>query len=351
MLVSPIKIFQQNKSADKSQKHQCCRLLSFKSTSAGAPLKNLKNITDPYFGELLIPIVEFLKFEKVLDTKNTVKQTVPALNKFRINMQVVEKAIFDAFQKAAPDANRLQFNDLLKMWYDKALIRLKLEEFSVLDEIDKLSMSLDPETTFQVRKQVTHCRQLLDNPNDTFKRKTVIDSIEQINPKSGEEEVLEVLKKRANYLPTSNTSINAFIVKYASRSHNEIAKRLIRASVQSIEHIKPDSLGGENLLDNFMLASASANSLRGNMPLPDFIEMFPNIVQNCQKYIEDIIRVIHKGGLKGHQAYPYKVAKTLETESEGLIKLNLSSFGYTEEEALILERKPKYKTREKIFIC
>ena len=315
---------------------------TFKSTSAGAPLRGLKNITDPYFGEKMITASDFEKTAKILLTKNTVKQAISVLNKFRTNMQVVEKNIFDAFRFAAPHMPKVQFNDLLKMWYDKALVSLKIEELRVLNEIDDLSVELEPETTFKVMKKTTHCREVIfkDDPADRFKRKTVIDSIDEINPQNdGEEKALSILKKRANYLPTSNTSINAFIVKYASRRHDEIAERLIRASTQSIEHVHPDSLGGENSLDNFILASSAANSLRGNMPLTDFIEMFPQVPSNTQKYIDDIIDVINSGGLKKHQSYPYQIAPTLKRESEGLINLDLSRMKYTEEEAKLMESR------------
>ena len=327
---------------------------SFKSTSAGNPLKNLKNITDPYFGGKMITINDFMKTEKILDTKHTITQTIKPLKKFRQNMQVVEKAVYDMFSEFAKDFPRKDFSDVIKLWYQKALVRLKLEEFSVLDAIDKASMNLEPETTLAVRKETTHCRQVIldDNPLNTFKRKTVIDSIDRIEPISGEEKSLEDLKKLVNYLPSSNTSINAFIVKYSNRRHDEIAKRLIRASVQSIEHILPDSLGGANSLDNFMLASSSANSLRGNMPIPQFIEMYPEIPKNCQLYIDDIISAIHEGNLKGHQKYPYDVKKTLLRESKGLIDLDLSKFKYTEDEAdnqewLWKNRKSLHKLFEK----
>ena len=48
------------------------------------------------------------------------------------------------------------------------------------------------------------------------------------------------------------TSENAFIVKYADRTQQEIAKRLIRTSLATIEHIKPNSEEGENNIANFL---------------------------------------------------------------------------------------------------
>ena len=148
------------------------------------------------------------------------------------------------------------------------------------------------------------------------------------------QDVFEQLKERAIYLPTSVTSENAFIVKYAGRTQQEIAKRLIRTSIGTIEHIKPDSLGGANSIDNFMLVSGNANSTRANMPLAKFIERFPNIPKNCQKYINQIIKIIHNGGFKGYETYPYQIKRTLNAESEGGIVLDLSKYKYTEDGAL-----------------
>ena len=314
---------------------------SFKSTSAGNVLKRLRNITDPYFGVKMISAPEFTKIEQALNSKTTVKQALAYLKKYRPNMQVVEKSIYDKFTSMSKGRQRVTFPDLLKELYPEALLKLKLEEFKVLDDIERLSTMLSPKTMLEVRAKTTHCGQVIleNNPQRPFKRKTVIASLDEIVPQPGEEKILALLKERANFLPTSNTSENAFIVKYANRSHDEIAERLVRASVQSIEHIHPDSLGGENALDNFMLASSAANSLRGNMPLKSFVKRFPYIKQNCQRYIDDIIEVIHKGGLKGNETYPYKIAKTLEKESKGMIKLNLSKYKYSRKQAQEMEEK------------
>ena len=162
------------------------------------------------------------------------------------------------------------------------------------------------------------------NMKDTFKRKTFLNSLNEITPLPGEAAVFEQMKDMALYLPTSGSSENAFIVKYANRSHAETAKRLLRASVATIEHIKPESLGGSNSLDNFVLASASANSYRSNMPLNKYINRFPDIPANCQKYINKLLKLMNAGALKGFETYPYKIKKCLFNESKGLIKIKIT---------------------------
>ena len=310
--------------------------VSFKAnTSAGGPLKRLRNIICPYFGVEMISGSELKKIEDKLDQCKNVRDVVNSLKKYKKNMLKTERKMFSRFANMAQVHPDMKLQDCLKMWYGEAITKLKLEEFNVLDDVDKISLGLSPENALNVHAKTTRCREVIlaDNKEDTFKRKTLLDSLEEILPKSGEKRVYEKLKDRAIYLPTSGTSENAFVVKYANREQPEIAKRLIRTSVATIEHIKPDSKEGENSIANFMLTSAGANNMRSNMPLPKFIEMFPFIPENCQKYINQIIDIIHKGWLKGNETYPYKVKKTLEKESRGAINLDLSNYKYTKKEA------------------
>lgn len=332
--------------------------ISFHSTSAGNPLRRLKGIICPYFGIEMLNGVEIAKIDKELAKCNTVKKSVHFLKRYTKNMQSIELQIFNIFNELAASSPRMNFSDLLKQLYDEALIKLKLEEFTVLDEIDRQSMKLSPQTAFAVRGKVTDCRKIiLDNDTEKpFKRKNILASIDSIIPQEGEEEILNELKAMAYHLPMSSTSVNAFIVKYADRPHLEIARRLVLPSFATIEHIKPESKGGENSINNFLLVSSAANSLRQNMPLSVFVRRNPQVIENCQKYIEQIITLINKGKLKGIETYPYEVQKTLLKESEGLIDLDLSSYKYTEGKACsaeILSRTPhkkgfnndKYKSR------
>ena len=359
MLVQSIDRFRviQNNTENQQQTNQKNNVVPFCSTtSAGQPLRKLKGAPCPYFGITMISSSEINKIIQDLVSCTTVKKAVKYLKKYEPNMQKIEKAIFERFSSAAKDSPRMQFPALLKKWYNEALIKLKLEEFAVIDDIDKISLSLSPESTLNVRKETTNCRQVIlaDDPFNRFKRKTVLDSLGKLEIKPGEERIFETLMDSANYLPTSATSENAFIVKYAERSHNEIAKRLVLASVATIEHVLPDSKGGENSMDNFLLTSANANNLRQNMPLKKFIKMFPQIPENCQKYIDYIIDRIHLGGLKGNQTYPYDIKKTLLRQSNGKIKLDLSRYKFSKAEAKQLEKeslqggyKHKKKTRKR----
>ncbi len=306
----------------------------FKSaTSNSAPLKTLRGLIDPYSGITMLAKDELNSAEKILSKCPDAKSAVKALSRYADNNNLlpIERKMFNIFKNYAKKNPNGTFVDCLNKLRPEARKKLMLEEFDVLDSVDNLSRNMSTDLALAVRHKTTRCRDIIlnDNPDNPFKRKTLLNSLEEIKYKPAEKDAVETMKRQIEYLPTSGTSVNAFIVKYTNpndrRSHSEIAKRLLRPSLQSAEHIHPDSLGGENSLGNFMLTSAGRNSERGNMPLPEFIKKYPDIPKYTQKQAEQIIENIHKGKLKGHEDYPIKWKESLFNESEGQIDLDLTS--------------------------
>ena len=305
------------------------------TTSAGKPLRKLKDITCPYRGIKIIPSDMIKGFEKNLAKCKNASDAIKLLSAYQKNMLPVEKAIFSIFKDFAllnPEDN---LQNCLEMIKRNCLMKLKLEEFEVLDDVDRLTKKLSPQTALKIRAKTTKCRQIIlsNKSTDSFKRKTFLASLEEIIPKENEREIFNDIKNKALFLPTSESSRNAFVVKYSKRSQTEIVRRLFIASTGSIEHVTPASRGGINTIGNFLLTSASGNRYRENMPLVEYIKRYPKIPQYMQKYMNDIIREIHAGNMEGNETYPYKIKKKLMEESEGRIMISLSAYKYTEEEA------------------
>ena len=314
-------------------------------TSAGKPLRHLKGITCPYRGIKIIPSDTIKTFEKGLAKCKTAKDAVELLTPYQENMLPVEKAIFCIFKDFVllnPDDDLQNCLQMIKM---NCLTKLKLEEMEVLDNVDMLTKKLSPQTALKIRAKTTKCRQIIlsSSIHDTFKRKTFLNSLEEIIPNENEREIFNNIKNKALFLPTSESSRNAFIVKYSKRTQTEIARRLFIASTGSIEHVTPSSRGGVNTMGNFLLTTASGNRYRENMRLVDYIKRHPKITQYMQMYIDDIIREIHNGNLQGNETYPYKIKKKLYEESEGRIMISLSNYKYSEEEAA--KAVEKYENR------
>lgn len=309
------------------------------ATSQSAPLKKLRNMIDPYSGITMLSSNELSIAEKTLDKCKDAQSAVKVLSRYTKNMLPVEKEMFDIFKKYSKQVPNGSFVDCLNNLRPEAHKKLMLEEFDILDKVDDMSRNASPDLALAVRHKTTKCRDVIltDNPMKPFKRKTLITSLDEITPTPKEKKLFEKLKEQVEYLPTSGTSKNAFIVKYTDtvkpRTHEEIAKRLLRPALQSAEHIHPDSLGGANALGNFILTSAGRNSERGNMSLTKFIQKYPDIPTYMQTHAEQIIDNIHNGKLEGYEDYPYKLKKSLFKESDGIINIDLSSYKYSEEEA------------------
>lgn len=314
-------------------------------TSAGKPLRKLKNITCPYRGIKIIPSDSIKGFEKGLAKCKTAEETISLLYNYQDNMLPVEKAIFAIFTDFVMLNPYDNLQNCLQMIKTNCLTKLKLEELEVLDDVDYLTRKLSPLTALKIRTKTTKCRQIIltNSKHDTFKRKIFLSSLEEIIPNENEKEIFKNIKNKALFLPTSESSRNAFVVKYSKRQQTEIIRRLFIASTASIEHIVPASLGGLNTIGNFLLTTASGNRYRENMPLVEYIKRYPKIPKYMQIYIDDIIREIHARNLLGNETYPYKIKQKLFEESEGRIILSLAKYDYSEEEAA--EAVKKYENR------
>lgn len=320
------------------------------STSAGKPLKSLKNITCPYTGIKMIQSSKIGAFELRLAKCKTPVDYVKLLGGYADFLQPVEKKMYKIFSEYAAKNPEGSLQKCLIGMYNASLTKLKLEEFKVLDKVDRMSNSLTPETALELRKKTTRCREVIiaNDSEDTFKRKTFLNSLDEINYKPEEKKLFERIRDQALYLPTSASSPNAFVVKYVNRPQHEIVRRIFLASTTTIEHVTPASKYGQNDIGNFMLTSANGNRYRENMPLTKYIDRFPFIPAFCQKYINEIIQAIHKGALKGNESYPYKIKKKLADESEGRISLNLSKYKYSEQKAEEIENAPRRKKKKKL---
>jgi hypothetical protein len=197
-------------------------------TSAGKPLRKLSNITCPYRGIKIIPSNKIKGFEKVLQRCKTASEYVSLLSEYQDNFLDVERSIYAIFK----DFSLLNPNDnlqnCLNMIRANCLIKLKLEEFEVLDKVDMLTRKLSPQTALKLRSKTTKCRQIIlsNSKQDTFKRKTFLCSLEEIIPKENEREIFNDIKNKALFLPTSESSRNAFVVKYSKRTAIEITRYL-----------------------------------------------------------------------------------------------------------------------------
>ncbi len=315
-------------------------------TGRGNALKRLRNITCPYTGIRMISGSAMNRIVEKLNTCRNLREKLNILSRYAGYMQPVEHRIYDHIVFFTDSNPNTGIADMLASRFSEHLAKLRLEEFKVMDRVDTESALLSPLTQMELRRVTTESRRRILNNSDGdlfFKRKGFLSALEEIKPSNPyEERVLGGIRNLALFLPTSGSSENAFIVKYSRRDEEDVLKRLLIGSVATIEHVKPHSIGGKDVISNFLLVSNNGNKYRENLPLSAYIDRHPGIPEFCQFHIEEIITAIHNGALKGNESYPYKIRKTLFDESEGRILLDISSYRISEEKAAELENQRKH---------
>ena len=131
-------------------------------TSAGRALRKLKDITCPYRGIKIISTDTIKGFEKNLARCKTAFEAVALLAPYQKNMLPVEKSIYAIFKDFAllnPDDDLQNCLQMIKM---NCLMRLKLEEMEVLDDVDSLTRKLSPQTAIKIRENLEENKNLVE---------------------------------------------------------------------------------------------------------------------------------------------------------------------------------------------
>src|SRR5574344_332098 len=247
------------------------------ATSHGKFLRDLvrtghSDITDPYSGAKIISDQDFNNYKSTVCQNNDAREKVKDLAQYDKYLRPVEKGIYHMFiddihkMDLNGEHSKVSFQNILQRERPQALDRLEKKENKILDAIAEETKIMKPENAEMVLDKVNGAKYILENAGDQcFKRKDFIDSLVSMREAQKDNPNFKNIVKIANKLPTSNNSVDAFVVKYSNRSESEISERLLSSSLGTIEHVHPDSLGGKNAASNFILASSGSNTERGNM--------------------------------------------------------------------------------------
>ena len=151
-----------------------------------------------------------------------------------------------------------------------------------------------------------------------FSNKALIYDLKKVLEGMPDTDLRDKMIAMASSLPNSSKSSSAFILKCRDLEPNVIGDRLFSPSLVSVEHLKPASEGGSDLMSNCALAKKSVNSLRQSEPL--WITLTKYKQKNVQKYVNHLARLVNK------KIIPYEdaLAQVQTIEREGRIVLNKS---------------------------
>lgn len=319
---------------------------SVDDTKEGRAIRELGGVPCPYTG---VPIINGKEVSHLNRNtlSGTAQESVALLKPFEDRMQPVERQVFgiiETLSKKNPKKNLRQVLDIVR---PEHLENIKNIETDVLNKMSEIKIN-DKKDSDKVFNLLYESKTIIDkqDANYIFRRRRFMEKLEGITAGMKEKDKAQQLSDLAEELPRAHDTVSSFIVKFTQKDPNtkkekeswQIGQALVASSVGSIEHIrcrhpKDGSEPGANNISNYIYASKAANSLRGNMPLPQWIKKHPEVKDYMQQYMDGVIEKINnKQAMKNFKAYPVIVAMTLEKESEGLIKLDTSKLKVSKQE-------------------
>lgn len=293
-------------------------------------LNQSKNFKCAYSGMPMISPFEARTIYQKLAKRPNAQSAINFLQQYGKYMHDIESKVFGLFDDSA-HKNKRNFQDILIEEAPAALIRLKEKQKLILTSTDSIIDKLSNPIAAQIR--TIRDEALLKMEDDTFGRKAPLEAIKKIQATGSELEKVIQIYRTWYKLPSSGRDIDAFIVKYSKKSHEDIAKRLISSAIATVEHIKPASCGGEDNLNNFILVSAQFNNERNTMPLWEYIMLNPqiDIRKNLQAYMDTAINLVHdkNSNFYNKSWYPESIRNSIRKQTAGSVNLNTEALNLT----------------------
>lgn len=384
------------------------------NVSNGAFLRNLSGIHDPYSGVVMLNNKEMHEINQNLMKMTNANDSIKYLNQYKESMLPVEKQMFKIFQEELQFNRHLTLQNIIHKHNHNAMTNLIKTQRNIFSEIYNYANDLPEKEQNEVYNLLSKSSMQILLPHEDknhFKKSRFINELVEISqienikkihdkiiqlPKEQRTEALNRLYDAERYmnnyqynvniegktplsrlqelqkefipetlneinplepiidialtLPTSKNDINSYIVEMSDKDNYAIAKRLISESLGTIEHIIPNSKGGENEAYNFILVTKSRNEERGNMAIQSFIKRYPDIPQHCQKYINDIMKSAQDGKMRGFEWYPYIISNSFTNKMN--INVDIKSYRVSPQKAFKIfpsRLKEKYPQYNKYF--
>lgn len=292
-------------------------------------LKNIDGLHDPYSDVIMISQRKYNNLVGKIHKRGNAESMNNLMEDYKKHMFPSELEVFYLLKyettkaKKKGNISNLTYSDILKSYLPLAKARLVNNQLDVTDSIRDYSIhNLNKKQQKDVETYLTVIEK--DIYADRFRIKYSIDLLRRLYDDIPDKSKVDKIIRLSHNFPNTATSSDAFIVKYADKKQDEIAEFLVSPAKISIEHIKPQSTNGEDKGDNYLAASTRMNNYRSSTPLDEVIERYPKIPHQTQRYIDDLITRINRGGLTDIAYTLPGVKESLEAESKGLIKIDLS---------------------------
>lgn len=211
--------------------------------------------------------------------------TIPAI--YKETEPITDKVVIRILRTITPNA-RINKNTKIKNKYSAKRLNLMIidkikSEAQTLKRKDIYNLCLDAEKMLKEEPIIGK----FTNKSFMHDLRLAMEGVDEKN------KTKRNIFQLANSLPTSSDSVYAFITKHEQSAPEKIAYDLFTPSELTLEHQKPSSLDGPDILANWAWACKRCNNTRSNKDMRIFYKQFnPN---NAQQYYDEIIEDANKG--------------------------------------------------------
>ncbi len=249
-------------------------------------------------------------------------------------MNPIGQVMFCQLKSLSKRHPKKNIQELLQTQFKNSEINLIVEQREILDSLNFLSWQLPNKKGIELRKIIGQTFETIfkrePNPKKRFKRKKIIATFDDFANTLNDTNLKRKIGNTIRNLPTSDNSINAFVVKYAPRTPEEIAMKLHRDDFATLEHIIPESKGGRLVI----WECSADNAARGDSGINEQLKKHPEMKENLQKHFDKLISIYHHEfafePLKKQRllkSYIFSLQNEYAIASKGALKPNIDALG------------------------
>lgn len=310
--------------------------IAFKSNAStkNFEIKNIKNMHCPVCGKLMLSEQQIRDFVKDVAPKKGDK-LVEALEKYedegvftgvesKDNKSIYrpqKQEIVNIIKKLAKENPNKSLEELVQQEAGnrlQGLIYLQLAVVRELEEYIEANVASRKEKNNLNNIIKEHKKRITGESKDDFQRKPFILALsdEIVSDKNVQQKIIDIALK----LPSSDTEIGSFFVKYGRRSSKEIASKLVAQSIATAEHMVPRSKQGANQIKNYLCDCAECNAKRGNISFFEWQKTIPDFKEKLIRHFKEIIKAQNEDLLGvEYETYVDDLAETIKNLSQGEI--------------------------------
>lgn len=317
-----------------------------------------ERVHDAYSDIVLIPLEEIdnLKAMGVLNQKSEI--AMKHLKKYRNQLFSIEKEVYSILETLSKKHPDLTLQELLRLKYAKSEKSLITQQSKILNKMNMVINKLPESEYNDVSELLQESYEKIicphSRPEEQFFRKRFLKQLKRIN--ISDKELRERLITIAESLPSSATSVDAFVVKYSKpyklkylaatssfkrvpRTSEDLAVRLLEPSSGSDDHIYPQvefrkmEARHQRTFRLTMLTSKKTNNEKTDIPIDVYIKtQNPLAPSYIQHHVNDLINVSLRWFKRGRvedsaqlSDYILELRKELNKRSK-LVNVDLGDF-------------------------